>query len=147
MISILNLDLKIVQRLHSRKTIHSQNLMLGFSREIQDPERGKTYMYLGTEESEGIYQQMKKRLQKGYTRRLRMIMKSGLNAKNKITAIGALAVPVLRCTFGIINWRSEEIRKIDRKTRRILTMYKMLHTRADTDRMYTKRKEGGRGVL
>jgi hypothetical protein len=90
---------------------------------------------------------MKKRLQKDCTRRLRMIMKSGFNAKNKITATGALAVPVLRCSFGIINWRSEEIRKIDRKTRRILTMYKMYHSRAHADRMYIKRKEGERGVL
>jgi hypothetical protein len=71
----------------------------------------------------------------------RMIMKSGLNAKSKITAIGALAVPVLRCSFGIINWRSEEIRKIDRKTRRILTKYKMHHPRADTDKMYKKGKK------
>ena len=40
-----------------------------------------------------------------------MIMKSEMNARNKITAIGALAVPVLRCSFGIINWRIEEIKK------------------------------------
>jgi len=40
-----------------------------------------------------------------------MILKSELHAKNKITAIGALAVPVLRYSFGIINWMREEIRK------------------------------------
>jgi hypothetical protein len=75
-----------------------------------------------------------------------MIMKSELNAKNRITATGALAVPVLRCSFAIINLRSEEVRRIDRNTRRILKMYKMHHPRAGTDRMYIKRK-GGRGVL
>ena len=32
-----------------------------------------------------------------------MILKSELNAKNKITAIGALAVPGLRYGFGTIN--------------------------------------------
>ena len=40
-----------------------------------------------------------------------MILKSELNARNKITAIGALAVPVLRYRFGIINWIIEEIKK------------------------------------
>ena len=40
-----------------------------------------------------------------------MILKSELNARNKITAIGALAVTVLRYKFGIINWRIEEIKK------------------------------------
>ena len=64
-----------------------------------------------------------------------MILKSELNDKNKITAIGALAVPVLRYGFGIINWRTEEIKEIDRKTRKTLTMYKMLHPKADIDRV------------
>jgi hypothetical protein len=54
---------------------------------------------------------MKERLKKECTRRLRTILKSELNAKNKITAIGALAVPVLRYRFGTIHWRFEEIKK------------------------------------
>ena len=41
----------------------------------------------------------------------RMILKSELNARNKITAIGALAVAVLRYSFRIINWKIEEIKK------------------------------------
>jgi hypothetical protein len=56
-----------------------------------------------------------------------MIQKSELNAKNKIMATGVLAVSVLRQSFGIINWKLEEIRKTDRKTRNILTMHKMHH--------------------
>jgi hypothetical protein len=60
-----------------------------------------------------------------------MILKSELNARNKITAVGALAVPVLRYSFGVINWRIEEIKQIDRKTRKMLKMYKMHHPKAD----------------
>jgi hypothetical protein len=47
-----------------------------------------------------------------------MTLKSELNAKNKITAIGTLAIPVLRYSFGIINWRLEEIKKLIGKPRR-----------------------------
>jgi hypothetical protein len=72
-----------------------------------------------------------------------MIQKSELNAKNKITAIGALAVPVLRHSFGVIDWRSEEIKEIDRKTRKIITMYKMHHPKAYIARLYVKTEEGG----
>ena len=36
------------------KLVHSQNLILDFTRDIQELKQGKTYMYLGTEESEGI---------------------------------------------------------------------------------------------
>ena len=85
--------------------------MIDINREIQEPEKGKTYKYLGIEESEGIqHQQMKERLKQEYSRRLRIILKSELNARNKIKAVGALAVPILRYSFGMINWRSEEIK-------------------------------------
>ena len=81
-------------------------IIIDINREIQELEQGKTYMYLGIEESEGIqHQQMKERLKQEYSRRLRMILKSELKARNKITAIGTLAVPVLRYSFGIINRR------------------------------------------
>jgi len=76
-----------------------------------------------------------------------MILKSELNIRNKITAIGALAVRVLRYSFGIIKWRTGEIKRIDRKTRKMLTMYKMHHPKPDIDRLYLKRKGGGRGLL
>jgi len=41
------------------KSFHSQNLILYFNREIQEPEQGKTYKYLGPEEREGVHQKMK----------------------------------------------------------------------------------------
>jgi hypothetical protein len=90
------------------KLISLQNIVIDNNREIQELEQGKTYKYLGTEESEGIqHPQMKDRLKREYNRRLSMLLKSVLNARNKITATGALAVPVLRYSFGIINWRLE----------------------------------------
>jgi len=46
-------------------------------------------------------------------------------------AVGTLAVPVLRYGFGTINWRTEEIKKVDRKTRKMLIMYKMHHPKAN----------------
>jgi hypothetical protein len=110
--------------------------------------REKRKVYLGIEEIEDIqHQQMKERLKQKYNKRLRMILKSELNARNKITAIGALAVPVLRYRFGVINWKLEEIKEIDSKTRKMLTMYKMHHPKVDIGRLYVKRKEGGRGLV
>jgi hypothetical protein len=130
------------------KLIHAQNLVIDINREIQGLEQGKPYKYLGIEGIEGIqHQQVKERLKEEYRRRLRMILKSELNAMNKITATGALAVPILRYSFGIINWRTEEIKQIDRKTRKMVTMYKMHHAKADIDSLYVKRKEGERGLV
>jgi hypothetical protein len=74
-------------------------------------------------------------------------IKSELNTRNKITAIGALAVPILRYSFGVIDWRIEEVKQIDRKTRKMLTVYKMHHPKADIDRLHVKRTGGGRGLV
>jgi hypothetical protein len=62
-------------------------------------------------------------------------------------AIGSLAVPVLRYSFGVINWHQEEIQKLDRKTRKMLTIHRQHHPKADTDRLYVPKKEGGRGLM
>jgi hypothetical protein len=53
--------------------------------------------------------QLKARLKKEYTGRLRMILNTELHVKEKkITADGALAISVLRYSFEIINRRIEE---------------------------------------
>ena len=94
------------------KIVHPQNLLIDINREIQELEQGKTYKYLGIEEREGIqHQQMKETLKQEYRRRLRMIMKSELNARNKITVTGGLAIPIFRYSFGIIKWKIEEIKQ------------------------------------
>ena len=127
------------------KLVHSQILVIDLNREIQELEQGETYKYLGIEEIEGMHKQMKERLKQEYSMRLIMILKSELNARNKITTIGALAVLVLRYSFGVIKWRTEK--KNGRKTRKMLTMYQKHHSKADIDRVYVKRKEGGRGLV
>jgi hypothetical protein len=78
-----------------------------------------------------------------------MILKSELNAKNDITATGALVVPLLRYSFGIMNWRLEEMRKLklNRKTGKILTMYKMHHPTAYTGCPRRKVPDFGRVFL
>ena len=46
---------------------------------------------------------------------------SKLSAYNKYVAHNAFAVPVLIATFGLLNWRVNEIQQIDIKTRKVLT--------------------------
>ena len=48
---------------------------------------------------------------------------------------------------GIINWHQEELQKLDRKTRKLLTIHGQHHPKADVDRLYVPRKQGGRGLM
>ena len=86
-------------------------------------------------------------MKKEYLRRLRLVLGTELCAKNKIQATGSLAVPVLRLIFGIVNWHQDELQKLDRKTRKLLTIHGQHHPQADTDRLYVPRKRGGRGLI
>jgi hypothetical protein len=74
-------------------------------------------------------------------------LETELSAKNKIQALGALAAPVLGYSFGIINWHQEELRKLDRKTRKLLTIHGQLHPKAHVDCVLVSRKQGGRGLM
>ena len=80
-------------------------------------------------------------------RSLRLVLGTELSAKNKIRTIGSLAVPVLRYSFGNGNWHQEELQKLGRKTRKLVTIRGQHHPKADVDRLYVPRKQGGRGLL
>jgi hypothetical protein len=96
---------------------------------------------LGVEENHNIEHKNEKERLKECIRRLRLILNTELSAKNKMQAIGSLAVPILRYSFGIINWHQEEIRKLGKKTRKMLTIHGQHHPRTDIDRLYVPRKE------
>ena len=58
-----------------------------------------------------------------------------------------MAVPVLRYSFGIINWHYEELQKLDRKRGKLVTIHGQHHPKADVDRLYVPRKQGGRDLM
>ena len=81
-----------------------------FENDIKELAPRKAYKYLGTEESFDIqHKNENEKLKKEYLRRLRLVLGTELSAKKKIQAIGSLGVPVLRHSFGIINWYQEEL--------------------------------------
>jgi len=78
---------------------------------------------------------------------MRLVLDTELSAKNNIQATGSLAVPVFRYSFGIVNWSQEELQKLDRKARKLLTINGQHHTKAGVDRLHVPRKQGGRGLV
>ena len=43
--------------------------------------------------------------------------------------------------------KTSELKKIDTKTRKLLNMHKMLHPKADVERLFIPRKDGVRGLI
>jgi hypothetical protein len=119
-----------------------------FEKDIKELDPRKAHRYLGREDSFDIqHKNETEKLKKEYLRRLRLGFGTELSAKNNIQAIRSLAVPVLRYSFGTVNCHQEELQKLDSKTRKLLTIHGQHHPNADVDRLYVRRKQGGRGLM
>ena len=126
----------------------SENVVLDENTIIKDLEQEGTYKYLGVNEGNGIqHSQMKEKIKKECIRRVRSILKTELNSKNRITAINTLAIPVVTYSFNVINWNLSELKNLDAKIRKQLTSNRMHHPKSDVDRLYIPRKDGGRGMI
>ena len=88
---------------------------------------------------------MKWNVLKEYIRRLRKVLKSRLNGRNLVCGVNTWSVSLLRYSVVFVSWRKSELHTIDRKTRKLFTIYGALHPKSDVDRLYIPTIEGGRG--
>ena len=75
--------------------------------------------------------QMKSKFLKRYERRLRLVLKSKLNSRNRIMAMNTWAVALLRYEAGILKWSKAEVAAMDCKTRKLMTMCGAFHPKSD----------------
>ena len=47
----------------------------------------------------------------------------------------------------MVEWRSDELKELERKTRKMMTMHEVLHPKSDVDRVYLPKQKGGRGLI
>ena len=105
------------------------------------------YRYLGILETDKIKEkQMKKKFTKEYLRWLRFILRSKRNGRYKIMAVNTWAVSVIRYGAAILKWYADELKSLDRRTTKFMTMHGALHLKSDVDRVYFSREMGGRGI-
>ena len=115
---------------------------------IKSLQEGESYKYLGILEAERFLgEEMKLKVSKKYFRRLKKVLKSKLNDGNLVQGVNTWAMSLLRYSAAFIIWRKCELQAIDRKTRKLFTIYGVLHPKSDADRLYIPRKDGGRGLI
>ena len=123
------------------KTVKSEGTKLPDG-EVMKQVGQEGYTYLGMIELDNIKEtEMKEKILKEYKRRQRLILKSKLNGRNKITAINTWAVAIFRHGTGIIQWKTSELKDLERKSRKTMTMYGGLHPESDVDSLYVREVE------
>ena len=54
---------------------------------------------------------------------------------------------VFRYGAGILHWKESELKNVNRKSRKTMTMYGAFHPKNAVNRLYIQRKEEGRGLM
>ena len=54
-----------------------------------------------------------------------------MSGKNKIVAANTWAVGILRYSAGVVEWKTDELKVLDRKTRKLMTLYGALLLKSD----------------
>ena len=87
---------------------------------------------------------MKEKIKKEYLR-TRKLLETKLCSRNLIKGINTWAVLLVRYSGPFLKW-TRELKQMDQRTRKLMTIHKALHPRDDVDRLYVSRKEEGRGL-
>ena len=128
--------------------VSAEGILLNDHQLIQDLDQAETYKYLGMEEGEGVqHHQLKVKIKKEYKWQIKLVLNSELNARNRIAAINTLAVPVVLYSYGIIDWKLNEIQDLHKMTRKQLCKNRTLAKKADVDRIHLPCQEGGRSLM
>ena len=130
------------------KIVNSVVLEFPGGKVIKSLQEGESYKYLRILEADKFLEEkMKLNVSKKYIRRLRKVLKSKLNGGNLVRGVNTWTVSLLRYSAAFVSWRKSELQAIDRKTRKLFTIYGALHPKSDVDRLYIPRKKGGRGLI
>ena len=91
--------------------------------------------------------EMEDKIKKEYLTKTRKLIETKLSSRNFIKGINTWAVLLVRYSGPFLKWTREDLKQINQRTRKLMTMHKVLYPRNDVDRLYVSRKEGRRGLV
>ena len=86
----------------------------------------------------------KKKIKKEYLRIARKLLGTKLYYRNFVKGINTWVVPLVKYSGSFLKWNREQLKQIDQRTRKIMTIHKVLYPWDDVDRLYVSWREGGR---
>ena len=89
---------------------------------------------------------MKENNLKIYLGRTRKLLETKLYSTILVKGINTWDVLLVRYSVPFLKWTREELKQMDKRTRKLMIMHKALHPRNDINRIYVSRREGRRGL-
>ena len=72
---------------------------------------------------------------------LKKLLETKLSNRNLIKGINTWTVLLVIYSGPFLKWTRDELKQMDQRTRKLMTMNKASHPRDDVDRLYVSRKE------
>ena len=112
-----------------------------------DPDQNEIYKFLGVEQVDGIKaKEVYARVKEVVTRRLEILTKTELNDKNLIRVINTKVIPIAAYPMNVCRFTKTELTEVDQIIERELRKNNMLGRQSSDERLYMKRRAGGRGL-
>ena len=86
-----------------------------------------------------------RKIKKEKLRKTRMQFATKLSRRNLMKGLNTQAISLVRYSGQFLKRTRHEFEQMDKRTRKLMTILKLLHPRDDVDRLYVSRKEAERG--
>ena len=127
----------------SEKQHLTDGMELSNQEKIKTLGKKETYKYLAILEADTIKQvEVKEKIKKEYLRRTWKLHETKQYSRSFIKGINTWVVSLVIYSRPFLKWIREELKQMNQRTRKLMTMQKALHPRDDVDRLYLSRKEG-----
>ena len=131
-----------------RKMVRGEGLqVLNEKMKTIDSDENEIYKFLGVKQADGIkHKEVYNRVKEEISRRMNIITRTELNDKNLVKVINTKVIPVAACSMNVCKFTQSELTELDQVIKRDLRKNNMLGRQASGERLYMKRKDGGRGL-
>ena len=115
--------------------------------QAMDPEKNEVYKFLGCEQGDKIdVKRVMTRVKEEIRRRLEHLVKQQLNDRNLMKAINCRIIPVAGYVMKVCKLGKGEVEELDQMVKGVLRREGFHGRQASDERLYTNRREGGRGL-
>ena len=116
----------------SRKRESAEGIHLSNQESIRTLGEKESSKCLGTLEADTIKQaEIKEAMRKEYLRRMKKFLETKLHSRNLIKGVNPWAVNIVRFWGLFLKWTRGELRQIDQRTRKLMTILRALNPRVE----------------
>ena len=130
------------------KIVSAENLILNENASINVLQHKDYYKFLGKlENAAQLDDEVFDQVNKEYLKRLSVIWSSNISMPRKIKVTNTFALPVIQYHMWTVDWRLNDLRQLDRETRKVIQEHGGMHNSGSSKLLYLPTYQRGQGLI